>query len=178
MLADVTDQLFVAGAREIGSSDTAGKKGVSDQDRAGLRAVEALPTGRMPRGVQDFPDRPVQFDLVTDVENARHLLADQDRHSERGAEIQVGIIEHGLIQRPDAQLGVGIPFGDVVDAGDVVGVAVGNEDGFGLESVLLDEGGDALVLRGEAGIDDPTGPAVAGVDQVGVLLKAHLHDGL
>ena len=139
---------------------------------------EADAAGAVARGVDDAPGRAGEVEGFAAVEQVvgggdGDGLADEGGEVERGIGVPVGFGAVGVDGQPAED---GNRF---VDAGDVVGVAVGQQEGLGAEFLTSDviEHGAGV----EAAVDEPAGGAcggAAGGDDKAVRLVVAEGEGL
>ncbi|EGJ78633.1 putative hydrolase [Streptomyces sp. Tu6071] len=154
------EDLVRVAAGQVGASDGAGEEQVPGEEHG--RQVRALggPEGHrplgMPGGVRDGEVEPGEAQAgpvaqLLDVGGFADRQLPHERHPDGAADAGLGVAHHEAVRRVD-------PGGDVVrpadrdDRGDVVDVAVGEDDGDGLEPMLRER------------LLDPRGGLVARVD--------------
>ena len=155
---------------EVGPPDALQKQHVSPEHQPRARVVGAednVPT-RVARDGDDGEGEAGEFEGFAVVEETIRRRAAQGQ-PERAGEIasRVGQFRGVVAADQDWQGGPSLPEGRV--AGDMVGVAMGEQDRDGGEAMILDPADDSAWL--EARVEDQTFRAAAATDHVGVFTK-------
>jgi hypothetical protein len=151
---DAGGELLDGTAWEVGSADGTGEEGVADEGNVVGFAIEGDAAGGMAWGVEDGEGAVADGECVVVVEEAVWPWAGDGRAAEH-AEVEAGIAEPVFFGFVDEDGDCFEGTADVGDAGDVVDVGVGEDEGVE-DDAVLDAGAEEVdhVIWLEAGVDD------------------------
>ena len=169
---DRIGECFKAGVGEVGASDGAGEEGIADECDGVLIRDEGEAAGGVTGCVQHVPCGIAERECFALCDEAIGS-GDADWLAEEGAEVELRVVEPALFVFVDPDGRIRVFAEDVRDAGDMVGMGVCQDDGFGGEPGLSDEFEQGFGLV--AGVDDPE--VIASLDGVAIGLVGAERDG-
>jgi hypothetical protein len=150
---------------EVVAADAAGHEKVAGEEGGMFGGVEDAVAGAVAGGVEDGEGEGAEVDFATVLEEGVGV-ARGDGVGEL-VELAAGVFKFGGVELVDEDLGVGEGLGDDGVVGDMVPVAVGEEEVLDVEAVLAGEGEEGGG-GGFGGVDEGGGFGGFVDDEVGV----------